>query len=48
MKQVRSHHFRLEEMVQLLIRIVGHTNKKISELETRVKKLENDRLAKSE
>lgn len=33
----------LEEMVQLLIRILGKTNQKIVELEERVKKLEAER-----
>lgn len=48
MNQVPSRHFQLEEMVQLLIRIVGNSNKKIAELEHRVKQLENEILAKNE
>ena len=41
MNQVRSRFFQLEEMVQLLIRIVGKSNRKIAELEKRVKELES-------
>ena len=40
MKQIQNRHFQIEEMVQLLIRIVGNSNKKIAELENRVKQLE--------
>jgi|GEM_PF-4909311 len=32
----------LEEMVQFLIRLVGKTNEKVSELERRIKELETE------
>ncbi len=34
--------FRMEEMLQLLIRILGKSNEKISELEQRQKQLETE------
>ena len=34
--------FQLEEMVQLLIRILGKSNEKIVELENRIRKLEEE------
>ncbi|MCU9599746.1 hypothetical protein [Pallidibacillus thermolactis] len=38
-----DHNHQLEEMVQLLIRILGKTNEKIVELEERLRRLEVER-----
>ena len=36
-----ENYFRLEEMIQLLIRIVGKSNEKIMDLEEKLKQLED-------
>lgn len=42
MQQASSGYFQLEEMVQMLITIVGHSNSKLKELENRIKELEQE------
>lgn len=40
MKTLTDQSFRLEEMIELLIRIVGRSNEKISDLEKKIRYLE--------